>query len=108
MRRASVDAGHSRRRVGLLQAASSGPNVSLLIVAIEEVFLTSTSAFGKVLEVAKPGWREGKMEEKVPGEGPGLRSRGPRQVVGLPTAPAVDDARFDSGVILPDAAEVGV
>src|SRR5258708_12934309 len=64
MRRASVDAGHSRRRVGLLQAASSGPNVSLLIVAIEEVSLTSTSAFGKVLEVAKPGWREREDGEK--------------------------------------------
>src|ERR1700676_1956233 len=88
MRTASVIGRHSLCRVGFLQAASSGPKVSLLIVAIEEVSLPSTSAFGNVLEVAKPGWRERETEEKIQGERPRLRSRGPRQVKGVTCRPS--------------------
>src|SRR5258708_4781464 len=35
-----------------------GSEVSLLMVAIEEVSLPSASAFGNVLEVENPGWRK--------------------------------------------------
>ena len=54
-----------------MQAASSGPKVSLLIVAIEEVSLPSTSTFGNVLEscetyVARIGGRRKKYKAKGP------------------------------------------
>jgi len=53
-----VNAGHSLRRFGLLQATSFDRKVRLLTVAIEEFFVTSTSAFEDGLEVAKPMTRE--------------------------------------------------
>ena len=52
--------------------------------------------------------RKGRWRKKYQAKGPDCGAEALARLEGLPTAPAVDDARFDSGVILPDAAEVGV
>ena len=67
-----MNAGHSLRRFGLLQGASSGPRVSLLIVAIGEFSATSASAFEDGLEFANRGRAKKEDEQRIQGERPCL------------------------------------
>ena len=52
--------------------------------------------------------RKGRRRKKYKAKGPDCGAEALARLEGLLAAPAVDDARFDSGVILSDAAKVGV